>query len=395
MAKKERKKIATVDSVETTEKKQVWWKKLSSWLTDLFSKINKKMWSWTIRLTTQVEDVKKISTWVASVDIALWWGVPEWRIIEIYWPESSWKTSLCLQIAHNFQKNWHMVALVDAEQAFSPQHAHNIWVNPDELIYMSPSCWEDALQVVEELALTWEVKLIIVDSVAALVPRNEIDWEMWDAQMWTIARLMWQACRKLTPILAKTWTTVIFINQIRQKIWVMFWSNETVTWGNALKYYASQRIDVRRKEYLKEDKENKEKVTGIKMKIKVIKNKIAAPGAEVFANFRYKWWFDPNENIVDALLQLWIIKQAWSSYRIEIDWQEYKAVGKSNFANLIKDWTLSYDTLYKLLEQATSTSTTFFTNVEEEDVDIDDVEDVEDEKDENVDVDNMEELSEE
>lgn len=394
MAKKERKKIATVDSVETTEKKQVWWKKLSSWLTDLFSKINKKMWSWTIRLTTEVDDVKKISTWVAPVDVALWWGIPEWRIIEIYWPESSWKTSLCLQIAHNFQKMWHMVALVDAEQAFSPQHAANIWVKPDELIYMSPSCWEDALQVVEELALTWEVKLIIVDSVAALVPRDEIDWEMWEAQMWKMARLMWQACRKLTPILAKTWTTVIFINQIRNKIWVMFWSNETVTWGNSLKYYASQRIDVRKKEFLKEDKSNKDKVTWILMKVKVIKNKIAAPGAEVFANFRYKWWFDPNENIVEALLSLWIIKQTWPSYKIEIDWQEYKAVGKANFANLIKEWTLSYDTLYKLLEQASSSSTTFFSMTWEDEVPEDDVTE-EDLTDDNVDVDDMEELSDE
>lgn len=390
MAKKERKKIATVDAVETVETKKVWWKKLSSWLTDLFSKINKKMWSWTIRLTTEVDDVKKISTWVAPVDVALWWGIPEWRIIEIYWPESSWKTSLCLQIAHNFQKMWHMVALVDAEQAFSPQHAANIWVKPDELIYMSPSCWEDALQVVEELALTWEVKLIIVDSVAALVPRDEIDWEMWEAQMWKMARLMWQACRKLTPILAKTWTTVIFINQIRNKIWVMFWSNETVTWGNSLKYYASQRIDVRKKEFLKEDKSNKDKVTWILMKVKVIKNKIAAPGAEVFANFRYKWWFDPNENIVEALLTLWIIKQTWPSYKIEIDWQEYKAVGKANFANLIKEWTLSYDALYKLLEQASSSSTTFFSMTWEDEVPEDEVT----EEDE-VNVDDMDELSDE
>ena len=390
MAKKEKKKIANVDAVETVETKKVWWKKLSSWLTDLFSKINKKMWSWTIRLTTEVDDVKKISTWVAPVDVALWWGIPEWRIIEIYWPESSWKTSLCLQIAHNFQKMWHMVALVDAEQAFSPQHAANIWVNPDELIYMSPSCWEDALQVVEELALTWEVKLIIVDSVAALVPRDEIDWEMWDTQMWKMARLMWQACRKLTPILAKTWTTVIFINQIRQKIWVMFWSNETVTWGNSLKYYASQRIDVRKKEFLKEDKSNKDKVTWILMKVKVIKNKIAAPGAEVFANFRYKWWFDPNENIVEALLTLWIIKQTWPSYKIEIDWQEYKAVGKANFANLIKEWTLSYDTLYKLLEQASSSSTTFFSMTWEDEIPEDDVT-----EDDEVNVDDMDELSDE
>lgn len=390
MAKKERKKIANVDAVETVETKKVWWKKLSSSLTDLFSKINKKMWSWTIRLTTEVDDVKKISTWVAPVDVALWGGIPEWRIIEIYWPESSWKTSLCLQIAHNFQKMWHMVALVDAEQAFSPQHAANIWVKPDELIYMSPSCWEDALQVVEELALTWEVKLIIVDSVAALVPRDEIDWEMWDTQMWKMARLMWQACRKLTPILAKTWTTVIFINQIRQKIWVMFWSNETVTWGNSLKYYASQRIDVRKKEFLKEDKSNKDKVTWILMKVKVIKNKIAAPGAEVFANFRYKWWFDPNENIVEALLTLWIIKQTWPSYKIEIDWQEYKAVGKANFANLIKEWTLSYDTLYKLLEQASSSSTTFFSMTWEDEIPEDDVT----EEDE-VNVDDMDELSDE
>lgn len=390
MAKKERKKIATVDAVETTKTKKVWWKKLSSWLTDLFSKINKKMWSWTIRLTTEVDDVKKISTWVAPVDVALWWGIPEWRIIEIYGPESSWKTSLCLQIAHNFQKMWNMVALVDAEQAFSPQHAANIWVKPDELIYMSPSCWEDALQVVEELALTWEVKLIIVDSVAALVPRDEIDWEMWEAQMWKMARLMWQACRKLTPILAKTWTTVIFINQIRNKIWVMFWSNETVTWGNSLKYYASQRIDVRKKEFLKEDKSNKDKVTWILMKVKVIKNKIAAPGAEVFANFRYKWWFDPNENIVEALLTLWIIKQTWPSYKIEIDWQEYKAVGKANFANLIKEWTLSYDTLYKLLEQASSSSTTFFSITWEDEVPEDDVT-----EDDEVNIDDMDELSDE
>lgn len=360
MARKERK------TTWNAEIKAPAWKKLSASLASVFDNINKKMWAWTIKLTNEVENVKTISTWVPSVDVALWWWIPEWRIIEIYWPESSWKTSFCLQCAKQFQQEWEMVALIDVEQAFSKQHCQNIWVNIDDLIYVSPSSWEQALNIVQQLAETWEVKLIILDSVAALVPQSELDWEMWDAQMWTIARLMWQACRKLTPILAKTWTTVIFINQIRNKIWIMFGSNETVTWWNALKYYASQRIDVRKKWFLKEDPHNKDKVTWIEMKVKIIKNKISSPGAEVFTNFHYKGWFDSNENVIIALIDLWVIKRSWPSYSIVVDWQEYKTMWKDKMVEMVRNWELDYNKLYEMLKKATQESDTFFNEHQDE-----------------------------
>lgn len=343
--------------------------KLSKSLSDVFESINKKMWVGTIKLTNAVENVKSISTWIPSVDVALWWGIPEWRIIEIYWPESSGKTSFCLQVAKQFQREWHNVAFVDAEQAFSKKHSINIGVDINKLIYVSPWSAQQALQIVEELASTWEVKLIILDSVAALVPQEELDWEMWDTTMWLMARLMWQACRKLTPILAKTWTTVIFINQIRQKIWVMFGSNETVTWGNALKYYASQRIDVRKKWFLKEDQSNKDKVTGIEMKIKIIKNKIAAPGAEVVSNFHYKGWFNEFENIINALIDLKVIQQSWPSYRVLINWEEIKTQWKQKMIDKVKSWELNYDVLYKILQNATIESETFFNEDQDENED--------------------------
>lgn len=356
MAKKEKK---TVDQTP----------KLSKSLTDVFESINKKMWFWTIKLTNSVENVKVISTWVPSVDVALGWGIPEWRLIEIYWPESSGKTSFCLQVAKQFQKENYNVAFIDVEQAFSKKHAMNIWIDINKLIYVSAMSAQQSLQIVEDLASTWEVKLIILDSVAALVPQEELDWEMWDTTMWLMARLMWQACRKLTPILAKTWTTVIFINQIRQKIWVMFWSNETVTWGNALKYYSSQRIDVRKKWFLKEDPNNKEKVTGIEMKIKIIKNKIAAPGAEVLSNFHYKWWFDQYENIINALIDLWVIQQSWPSCKIVIDWEEIKTQWKKKMMEKVKNWEIKYDVLYKMLQDATIESETFFNEDQDENED--------------------------
>lgn len=217
--------------------------------------------------------VETISTGSLSLDIALGGGIPRGRIIEIYGPESSGKTTLAIHAMVEAQKAGGVAAMVDAEHAFDPEYAKKLGVNLDELLISQPDTGEQALEIVETLVRSNAVDVVVIDSVAALVPRAEIEGEMGDAMMGVHARLMSQALRKLTGAISKSKTTVIFINQIRMKIGVMFGNPETTTGGNALKFYASVRMDIRRKEQLKEG----DTVIGSRTTVKVVKNKVAPP----------------------------------------------------------------------------------------------------------------------
>ena len=215
-----------------------------------------------------------IPTGALSLDVALGiGGVPRGRVIEIYGPESSGKTTLAQHIVAECQKKGGIAAFIDAEHALDPEYARNLGVNVDELLISQPDTGEQALEITEELVRSAAVDVIVVDSVAALVPKEEIEGAMEDKQMGLQARLMSKALRKLTSIVCKTNTTVIFINQLRQKIGVMYGSPETTTGGNALKYYSSVRLDIRRTETLKKD----DKEYGNHVRVKVVKNKVAPP----------------------------------------------------------------------------------------------------------------------
>ena len=218
--------------------------------------------------------VNVISTGSLSLDVALGiGGVPRGRVIEIYGPESSGKTTLALHIIANAQKAGGLVAFIDAEHALDPEYAGALGVNLEELLISQPDFGEQALEIAETLIRSGSVDAIVVDSVAALVPRSELEGDMGDAQMGLQARLMSQALRKLAGIVSKSNTSLIFINQVREKIGVMFGNPETTTGGRALKFYSSVRIDIRRTSSIKQG----DKVVGNRTKAKVAKNKVAAP----------------------------------------------------------------------------------------------------------------------
>jgi len=286
-------------------------------LNNALSMIEKQFWKWSIMRLWDNEwftNIETIPSGSLTLDIALGWWYAKWRIIEIYWPESSWKTTLTLHAIAEVQKAWWTAAFIDAEHALDPKYAEKIWVDIKNLIVSQPDYGEQALEIVETLVRSWWVDLIVVDSVAALTPRAEIEWEMWDSHMWLQARLMSQALRKITWPISKTKATVIFINQIRMKIWVMFWSPETTTWWNALKFYASQRIDVRRKDKIEVWTGVDKEAMWNRTKVKVVKNKVAPPFKEAEFDVMYNIWISKPWEIVDVWSQLWVIKKAWSFY---------------------------------------------------------------------------------
>ena len=217
--------------------------------------------------------VDTVPTGSLSLDIALGGGIPLGRIIEIYGPESSGKTTLSLHVLAEIQKKGGTAAFVDAEHALDPEYASKIGVDLDDLLVSQPDTGEQALEITETLVRSGAVDIVVVDSVAALVPRAEIEGDMGDSHMGLQARLMSQALRKLTGVINKSKCTVIFINQLRMKIGVMFGNPETTSGGNALKYYASVRLDIRRTETIKDG----DQATGNHVKVKVVKNKVAAP----------------------------------------------------------------------------------------------------------------------
>lgn len=257
-----------------------------------------------------------IPTGALSLDLALGiGGIPKGRIIEIYGPESSGKTTLAMSICAQAQKKGGIAAIVDAEHALDPVYAKIIGVNTDDLLVSQPDTGEQALEITEQLVRSAAVDVIVVDSVAALVPKAEIDGEMGDQLPGLQARLMSQALRKITGIAAKTGTTVIFINQIRHKIGVMYGSPETTSGGNSLKFYASVRMDIRRIETLKKDGIE----YGNRVKVKIVKNKISPPFRIAEFEILFKKGINSLGCIFDAAVNMNIIDKsgAWYSYKEE------------------------------------------------------------------------------
>ena len=278
-----------------------------------------------------IRDIQVISTGSISLDIALGvGGVPRGRIVEIYGPESSGKTTLCLHVVAEAQKKGGICGYIDAEHALDVGYSRKLGVRTDDLLLSQPDTGEQALEIAEMLVRSGAIDVLVVDSVAALVPKAELEGEMGDAHMGVQARLMSQALRKLTGTIAKSQTCVVFINQIRMKIGVMFGNPETTTGGNALKFYASQRLDIRRIGAIK----NGEQVVGSRTRVKVVKNKVAPPFKEVEFDIMYGTGISREGDLLDMASAENIVEKsgAWYAYAGERIGQ-----GRENAKDYLRD----------------------------------------------------------
>lgn len=281
--------------------------------------------------STVSRDIEAISTGSLGLDIALGiGGLPKGRVVEIYGPESSGKTTLTLQVIAECQKMGGTAAFIDAEHALDPSYAQKLGVNVDELLVSQPDTGEQALEITDMLVRSAAVDVVIIDSVAALTPKAEIEGEMGDHHVGLQARLMSQALRKLTANIKRSNTLVIFINQIRMKIGVMFGSPETTTGGNALKFYASVRLDIRRIGSIKKGEE----ILGSETRVKVVKNKVAPPFKMTEFDILYNEGISRESEIINLGVQLNLIEKsgAWYSYK-----QEKIGQGKDNVRLYLKD----------------------------------------------------------
>jgi len=299
-----------------------------------------------------VEDVPSISSGSIGLDIAMGvGGYPKGRIIEIYGPESSGKTTLAIHAIAEAQKAGGIAAVIDAEHAFDPSYATKLGVNINELLISQPDNGEQALEIADSLIRSGAVDIIVIDSVAALTPKAEIEGEMGDSKMGLQARLMSQALRKLTANINKTKTCVIFINQLREKIGVMFGNPETTTGGNALKFYASVRLDIRRIGQIKDGEE----AQGNHTRVKVVKNKVAPPFKKAEFDIMYGEGISKTGEIVDLGVELNIIKKSgsWFSYG-----ETKLGQGRESVKSVLHDNPeLALELEAKILEAVTATTT--------------------------------------
>ncbi|MDP4185838.1 MAG: recombinase RecA [Bacteroidota bacterium] len=299
------------------------------------------------------DEVPSIPTGSLGLDIALGvGGLPKGRIVEIYGPESSGKTTLAIHAIAEAQKAGGLAAIIDAEHAFDPFYAQKLGVNIDDLLISQPDNGEQALEIAENLIRSGALDIIVIDSVAALTPKAEIEGEMGDSKMGLQARLMSQALRKLTGTISKTRTCCIFINQLREKIGVMFGNPETTTGGNALKFYASVRLDIRRTGQIKDGDE----VMGNHTRVRVVKNKLAPPFRKADFDIMYGEGISKNGEIVDLGVECGIIQKSgsWFSYR-----ETKLGQGRESVKNLLRDnLELSQELESKILTTLSGTAVT-------------------------------------